>query len=155
MQFQPSLLARIISVSPLAYNIQFLYLCYSRSTTWYHTRIYVPLTPDPNCHYIQHFYVVPPGKYFFGSSTSIWHYLIWYHLQYVGAIFVSEKKWELLNKISAAGQLSIMGRFTRSPFVASATMVSIELTFCNHHSSELNNIRMEQKVCNWIFVPRI
>lgn len=70
-----------------------------------------------------------------------------YHLQYVGAVFVSDKKWELLNKINAAGQLSILGRFTRSPFIASAVMVGIELTFCNHHTSPLNNILMEEKVC--------
>ncbi|KAK7601336.1 hypothetical protein V9T40_008777 [Parthenolecanium corni] len=66
-------------------------------------------------------------------------------LQYVGAVFVSDKKWELLNKINAAGQLSILGRFTRSPFIASAVMVGIELTFCNHHTSPLNNILMEEK----------
>lgn len=73
-------------------------------------------------------------------------FLIYNRLQYVGAIYVSEKKWELLNKINASGELNILGRFTRSPHIFSSTMVSIELTFYNHHSVSLSNVRMDQKV---------
>lgn len=59
----------------------------------------------------------------------------------------SGKSFELLNKINGGkNQLSISGRFTRSPNPFSPTMVSIELTFTNHESSEaLTNIHIGAK----------
>lgn len=68
-------------------------------------------------------------------------------LQFVGPVYVPEHRWELLNKMSANGQLSVTGKFTRSPHIFSPSMVSIELTFYNHHSVALNNIRMGSKNC--------
>ncbi|XP_065225046.1 AP-3 complex subunit beta-1 [Planococcus citri] len=66
-------------------------------------------------------------------------------IQFVGAVYVSDKSWELLNKINSSGQLSIQGRFTRSPHIYSSAMVSIELILVNHHSDALTNIRVGQK----------
>lgn len=66
--------------------------------------------------------------------------------QFVGPVFVSNQKWELLNKINASGQLSISGKFTRTQLITASGTVPIELTFYNHHSTSLKEVKMGKKV---------
>lgn len=62
----------------------------------------------------------------------------------VGPVYVSMDKRELLNKTNSHG-LQINYRFTRAPHLYSAKMVSIELTFHNESSNELENIHLSDK----------
>lgn len=62
----------------------------------------------------------------------------------VGPSFIPMKKHELLNKINGHG-LQIFYRFTRSPHLFSAKMVSIELTFKNDSNKDLESIHVGDK----------
>lgn len=63
----------------------------------------------------------------------------------VGPIHVSLDKRELLNKTNSHG-LQINYRFTRAPHLYSAKMVSIELTFHNESTNEMENIHLSDKL---------
>lgn len=62
----------------------------------------------------------------------------------VGPVHVSLDKRELLNKTNSHG-LQINYRFTRAPHLYSAKMVSIELTFHNESTNDMENIRLGDK----------
>lgn len=62
----------------------------------------------------------------------------------VGPSYIPSTVHELLNKTNGHG-LQINYRFTRSPHLFSAKMVSIECTFRNESHKELENIRIAQK----------
>lgn len=67
-----------------------------------------------------------------------------YQHDLVGPSFIPFVNNELMNKVNGYG-LGVTYRFTRSPHLVSAAMVSIELQFTNHSSADLENIQIGQK----------
>lgn len=65
-------------------------------------------------------------------------------VELVGPFYIPLNTHELLNKVNGFG-LGVTYRFTRSPHLASSTMVSIELVFTNHSNKELKNIEIASK----------
>ncbi|XP_018794650.1 PREDICTED: AP-3 complex subunit beta-2 [Bactrocera latifrons] len=65
-------------------------------------------------------------------------------IELVGPSHIEFKHRELLNKLSGHG-LQVSYRFTRSPHLYSAAMVSIELQFINLTNDEITNIHLSQQ----------
>nr|XP_014087131.2 AP-3 complex subunit beta-2 [Bactrocera oleae] len=65
-------------------------------------------------------------------------------IELVGPSHIEFKHRELLNKLSGHG-LQVSYRFTRSPHLYSAAMVSIELQFVNLTNDEITNIHLSQQ----------
>ncbi|XP_063229691.1 AP-3 complex subunit beta-2 [Bacillus rossius redtenbacheri] len=65
-------------------------------------------------------------------------------IQATSASYIPLTAKELVNKVSGRG-LSVSSRFTRSTHLFSPTMVSIELTFTNHSSEDITDIRTGKK----------
>ena len=62
--------------------------------------------------------------------------------QEVAPSYVPTRPTELMNKLSSGCGLSVSTRFTRAPHIYSPAMTSVELTFVNHGTNDLNNIRV-------------
>ena len=60
----------------------------------------------------------------------------------VAPSYVPTRPTELMNKLSSGCGLSVSARFTRAPHIYSPAMTSVELTFVNHGTNDLNNIRV-------------
>ena len=60
----------------------------------------------------------------------------------VAPSYVPTRPAELMNKLSSGCGLSVSARFTRAPHIYSPAMTSVELTFVNHGTNDLNNIRV-------------
>ena len=60
-------------------------------------------------------------------------------MQVAGPIYVPEKTYELLNRITGGG-LQVHYRFTRRPHISSDKMLAVELIFKNASDSPLSNI---------------
>lgn len=65
-------------------------------------------------------------------------------IELVGPSFIAMDKMELLNKVNGYG-LGIGYKYTRSPHLFSANMVSIELSFTNHGNVELTDVQVGAK----------
>jgi AP-3 complex subunit beta len=65
-------------------------------------------------------------------------------IELVSPTFITFSPVELLNKVNGYG-LGITYKFTRSPHLFSASMVSIELQFTNHSNVELTDIQIASK----------
>jgi AP-3 complex subunit beta len=65
-------------------------------------------------------------------------------VELVGPSFVAAEKLELLNKVNGYG-MSVTYKYTRSPHLFSANMVSMELCFTNHGNIDLTDIHIGAK----------
>ncbi|XP_054288038.1 AP-3 complex subunit beta-2 [Macrosteles quadrilineatus] len=65
-------------------------------------------------------------------------------IQVASAAYIPAKSIEVLNKVSGGG-LGVSSRFTRAPHLFSPTMTSVQLTFTNHTTAPLTDIRVANK----------